>query len=189
MARTTTKLESIENTAMKLFGEKGIKEVSIKEISAHANCSEGALYRHYKSKDEMAWLLYKREVEKFGTLLRGIYESEQSLDRKLYNAIELFYDFFDREPVKFNFILLSQHNFPRELVVDQELNPFNLLYNFLKEGNKSGVFNIKDINLYVALIYGLIVQPPMFKATDRLEGKMKNKTKTVFENCIKLLTR
>ena len=189
MARTTTKLENIENTAMRLFGEMGIKEVTIKEISVHANCSEGALYRHYKSKDEMAWLLYKREVENFGSLLREIYDSKESMDKKLYNAIEFFYNFFDKEPIKFNFILLSQHNFPRELVVDQELNPFNLLYEFLNDGVNSGIFKVKDLNLSVALIYGLIVQPPMFKATNRLEGKMKNKTKMVYETCIRVLTQ
>ncbi|NIT14444.1 MAG: TetR family transcriptional regulator, partial [Candidatus Dadabacteria bacterium] len=46
--------------------------VTIKDIANNAGCSEGALYRHYTSKEEMAWILYKREVEKLGQALSEI---------------------------------------------------------------------------------------------------------------------
>ena len=72
MPRPITKLDSIQNTAIGLLATRGIKEVTIKEIAREAKCSDGALYRHYTSKDEMAWLLYKREVEKLGAWLSEV---------------------------------------------------------------------------------------------------------------------
>lgn len=187
MGRPIVKLENIKNTAMRLFALKGIEGVTIKDIAEHAECSEGALYRHYKSKDEMAWLLYKQEVEDFGSKIKQIYDSEEEYGKRLYSAIDLFYTFYDKEPIRFGFILLSQHNFPRELTINSDFNPYNIIYGFLKDGVKAKLFKIKDIKLSVALIFGLILQPPIMKATNRLDGTMKSKTKDVFESCISVL--
>ncbi len=53
-------IENAENTkkklffvAVKLFSEKGYKETSIKDIVTYLNMSKGAVYNHYKSKEEI----------------------------------------------------------------------------------------------------------------------------------------
>ena len=187
MGRPVIKLESIENSAIKLFAEKGIKEVSIREIAEDAECSEGALYKHYKSKDEMAWHLYKREVEAFGSKLKEIYDSGESYEKKLYRGINVFYKFYDDHPIKYNFIVLSQHSFPREYLVEESLNPYFLLAEFIGQGIKEKMIKVKDLQLTVALLYGLILQPTMLKATNRLDGKMQSKTEDVYKACLKIL--
>jgi len=188
MGRPISKLESIENSAIKLFAEKGINGTSIREIAIEAGCSDGALYKHYKSKDEMAWILYKREVEAFGKNLKHIYDSQESYEGKLYTGIGVFYKFYDDHPVKYNFIVLSQHSFPREYLVEDSLNPYFLLSNLLNQGIDANMIRVEDIQLTVALLYGLILQPTMLKATNRLDGKMQDKTEAVFKACIKILT-
>lgn len=178
-------LESIEIAAINLFAERGIKDVTIKDIASHAKCSEGALYRHYKSKEKMAWSLYKREVEYFGKLVREIVDNNTiSYEEKVYKAIELFYSFYDINPAKFSFILLSQYNFPRNLKVNQRFNPYQQMEELLKNTNKNKKV---DNKLLTGMIFGLILEPARMRTFNELKGKLKDRTDTVFKAVINLI--
>ena len=187
MARPVTKLNAIEDTAISLFAAKGIKEVTIRDIARQAGCSEGALYRHFVSKDEMAWLLYKREVEKLGLVLADILNQDGTFSERLRKSVELFYSFFDEEPEKFKFILLSEYNFPIESRVNPDLSPYNLVFKFVGQGIKKGEFRVKNPKLYGAMIQGIVMQPASLKASGRLPGRMKEKVDDVVDACLTVL--
>lgn len=173
-------LESIESTAVKLFAERGIKDVTIKDIAYHAKCSEGALYRHYKSKEEMAWSLYKREVENFGRLVKDILNDDSlSVEKKIYSAIELFFNFYDKSPTKFSFILLSQYNFPRERKINQMLNPYQQMEELLNDINRKK--KKVDNKLLTGMIFGLILEPARMRSVSELKGKLTDRTDLVYK--------
>jgi len=187
MSKPITKLESIEKTAIQLFASYGIKQVTIKEIASKSKCSEGALYRHYKSKEEMAWELYKREVEIFGKKLRSILNSGLAFPDKLGSAVELFYKLFDEDQTKFSFILLSKYNFSKSRKIDPGLNPFNLVTDLIKIAVKRNEINIDNPELYSAMILGLVLQPPTFVVSKRIKGKIANTADAVTRSCLKIL--
>jgi AcrR family transcriptional regulator len=187
MAKPITKLKSIEDTAIRLFASKGIKEVTIKDIAREAGCSEGALYRHFMGKDEMAWELYRREVEKFGLMVKDVLEGKEGFAVRLKSAVALFYAFFDQDPYTFEFILLSEHNFPKEKKVSPSLNPYNLVFEFITEGAKKGALNIQDPELSAAMVLGLVLQPATLRVLGRLRGEMREKTNRVVLACLRVL--
>src|SRR5262245_36974571 len=187
MARQITKLNDIEATAIELFASRGLAQVTVKEIAEHADCAEGALYRHYKSKEEMAWLLFRREVEKFGVRLRAILHSRESFAERVRASIELFYKFFDEDRTTFSFILLAQHDFPPELKINQTLNPDSLVAEFIKRGMKEGKVPIQDANLAAAMVLGLVLQPETMCAQGKLKGPLFKKEKIIEEACFKIL--
>ncbi len=187
MSKPITKLESIEKTAIQLFASYGIKQVTIKEIASKSKCSEGALYRHYKSKEEMAWELYKREVEIFGKKLRNILNCGLAFPDKLGSAVELFYKLFDEDQTKFSFILLSKYNFSKSRKIDPGLNPFNLVTNLIKIAVKRNEIDIDNPELYSAMILGLVLQPPTFVVSKRIKGKIGNTADAVTRSCLKVL--
>ncbi len=134
----------------------------------------------------MAWSLYKREVESFGAMIKKILENKDlSNEKKIYYSIELFYDYYDKHPTKFSFILLSQYNFPRELKVNNKLNPYHIMKECLK-GMKKGK-KIKDIDLLSGMIFGLILEPARMKATKELKGKLKERTEVVYKACMSVI--
>jgi hypothetical protein len=134
----------------------------------------------------MAWALYKREVESFGAVIKEILENKDlSNEKKIYQSIELFYDFYDKNPTKFGFILLSQYNFPRQLKVNKKLNPYYIMKECLKSMTKGK--KIKDINLLSGMIFGLILEPARMKATNELKGKLKDRTEIVYKACMSII--
>jgi AcrR family transcriptional regulator len=187
MARHITKLKGIEETAIELFASRGLAQVTVKEIAKNANCAEGALYRHYKSKEEMAWLLFRREVEKFGARLRTILHSQESFSERIRESIELFYKFFDEDRATFSFILLAQHDFPPEWKIDRALNPDTLVAEFIKKGIKEGKVRIQDANLGAAMVLGLVLQPATMCAQGKLKGPLFKKAKIIEKACLKIL--
>ena len=64
MARPLKKKDDIEKAAIKLFATKGLARTVIKDIAREAEVTEGALYRHYTGKDEMAWKLFNKSKTK-----------------------------------------------------------------------------------------------------------------------------
>lgn len=55
--------ELIISSAEKLFFEKGFDKVSMRDISEEAKLSKGAIYHHYKSKDEIIKEIINKYVE------------------------------------------------------------------------------------------------------------------------------
>lgn len=187
MSKPITKLKSIEKTAIQLFASYGIKQVTIKEIASKSKCSEGAMYRHYKSKEEMAWELYKREVEIFGKKLRNILNCGLAFPDKLGSAVELFYKLFDEDQTKFSFILLSKYNFSKSRKIDPGLNPFNLVTDLIKIAVKRNEIKIDNPELYSAMILGMVLQPPTFVVSKRIKGNIGNTVDAVTRSCLKVL--
>jgi hypothetical protein len=107
----------------------------------------------------MAWTLYCREVEKFGATLRDLLKGKEDFHARLKSAVALFYSFFDEDPYTFAFVLLSEHNFPKEKKVSPSLNPYNLVFEFIKEGAKKEALNIQDPELGAAMVLGLCFSP------------------------------
>ena len=56
-AKTKTVLPRVMRAAVRLFVAKGIDGTTIKDIAAAGGGSEGALYRHFQSKEELAYAL------------------------------------------------------------------------------------------------------------------------------------
>src|SRR5438874_12878895 len=48
----------VERAAIELFAANGVDGVSIGEVAARATVSQGALYRHYRSKEDLARNLF-----------------------------------------------------------------------------------------------------------------------------------
>jgi AcrR family transcriptional regulator len=99
----------IDQTAMRLFVEKGITETTVRDIAAEANIAEGTLYRHYPSKEELAWRLFVDNFTAIGRTLAEIQRSQDGIRNKLSAIIRYFCSVFDRDAVMFNYLFLARH--------------------------------------------------------------------------------
>ena len=75
--------ERIEKAAIRLFVEKGVAETSVRDIARAVDISEGALYRHFVSKDELVWQVFERQYVQFTGRLESLAHPEVTARGKL----------------------------------------------------------------------------------------------------------
>lgn len=187
MARPVSKLQDIERAAVRLFADRGVGRVTTKDIAREAGCSEGALYRHYESMDELAWHLFKIEVEKFCSQLSKILRGKETYAARIKSSVAMFYEFFDRDRITFKFILLSEHQFAENRRIDPKLSPGNLVFSFVRQGVQDGAFRISDPSLGASMVLGLVLMPATHSATGMLKGPMKRYIAGTTEACLEVL--
>jgi len=167
----TATRERIEQTAMRLFVSQGVTETSIRDIAQGAGIAEGALYRHYRGKDELINELFFRHYAAFARQLDDIQASHAHTRDKLAAMIEECCRVFDEDPVLFRFLLLVQHHALQR--VEGPGTPVEVVRAVLAQGMAKGEILKDDPDLATALVMGVIIQPATFKTYGRLTGAMR----------------
>ena len=88
----------IEETALKLFAERGYAEVSVRDIAQACKIGESALYRHMTSKEELAVRVFREAYLNFGRELLDSADQDAPLAKKLAAYLEVMLQGFDRDP-------------------------------------------------------------------------------------------
>src|SRR5690606_15965902 len=104
-----------ERAAVALFAAKGVDATTTKEIAAAVGISEGAIYRHFKSKDDLVWYLFSTNYFDLARRIDAMLDETPSFAERIDRAIGLFCTLFDRDAELFAFILISQHGQLRRL--------------------------------------------------------------------------
>jgi len=98
--------------AVRVAARNGVKAASVRSIAQEAGVTEGALYRHYPSKEELCFEAYKAIVTEMWRAKRAIARSQVPIGEKLRAWVKLSFEYYDRYPDPFTFVLLTPHNFP-----------------------------------------------------------------------------
>ena len=107
--------EQIEREAQRLFVEQGVAETSIRDISRAAGISQGAMYNHYGSKEELARTMFMRSFAEAASALEVRARGEESIEAKLRAMVHYIYGRFDADPVGIAYVFLARHKYLRDL--------------------------------------------------------------------------
>ena len=151
---TATKLQ-IDRTALKLFAEKGIKETTTREIATEAKIAEGTLYRHYKSKDELAWILFRDHYAELGRQLNRVQAVEETAKDKIQAMIRYFCHVYEADRDMFTYLFLARHGHIQQ--VDRHLpNPYLVFRRVVSQGMRSGEIPRQDPDVAASMAPGRI---------------------------------
>jgi AcrR family transcriptional regulator len=159
--------ERIERAALRLFVEKGVNGASIRDIAQAVGLSDGALYRHYASKEDLVWQLFAEAFEGFARELAGLASAEAGTRRKLAAMVRGFCALFDHDSLLFRFLLLVQHGL-LERVRPEMTNPVEVVRQVIAEGMEREEIPRGDANLAAAMVMGIILQTATFKVYGRI---------------------
>ena len=170
MSRPAVKREIIEESAIRLFATKGLARTTIKDIAAAAGVTEGALYRWYEGKEEMAWKLFNRELDQFTRLISdALFDDRMPFDLRLGLAVQTIYDYYHYNSDQFAFILLTQHGFPDEKLLTRETEPMDMAERFVGQAMGAGEIPPCDADVYAGLLMGAIMQPLVLHRYGKIE--------------------
>lgn len=159
--------DRIEQAAVQLFVEKGVAETTVKDIARKVGLSEGALYRHFESKDELVWKAFERHYVDFAATLKTLADGETTTRGKLAAMIRGFCRVHDENPTLFKFLLFVQHGQLAKLEPGTP-TPVDVMRDVLAEAIDSGGIPQQPPDLATALVFGVVLQPVTFAAYGRL---------------------
>ena len=159
--------DRIEQAAVRLFVEKGVAETTVKDIARAVGLSEGALYRHFESKDELVWKAFERHYVEFGATLQRLAASESNTRGKVAAMIRGFCRAHDENPTLFKFLLFVQHGQLSKLERGTP-TPVDVMRDVLDNAITSREIPWQKAELATALVFGVVLQPVTFAAYGRL---------------------
>ena len=186
MRRGTDTKQRIERAALRLFVEQGIAETSIREIAQTAGVSQGAMYNHYPSKEDLAWSLFSENFSELGTELRRRAQEQPTIESKLRSMIGHVFDRFDEDWVLISFSFLVRHQHLRR-VTHRMSNPYIVFRSVIAEAIGKGEVPKQDADLAASLVTGAIMQIIDVRIWGGLKGELGRVADEVAAACLRLL--
>jgi AcrR family transcriptional regulator len=187
MPRGVATRERIKRAALELFVTKGVLGTSVRDIAGLAGIAEGGLYRHYASKEDLAWKLFSENYAALAKDLHAVVMANGDFSSRLGAMINRFCRFFDDEPLMFRFLLLTQHQELPKLRSKAQ-SPVQMLHKLVTEAQRVGEIATEDADLTSAQILGLILQPATFMVYGLLAPGMQRIEAETLAACLKLVT-
>jgi AcrR family transcriptional regulator len=171
MPRATGVRAKVDRAAVELFAAKGVDGVSIADIAAAAGVSQGALYRHYRSKDELAARLFSAAFLRTGEELDGIRTGRSGFAARVGAMVEHFCRLYDTDPALFRFMLIAQHDLlPR--TGDNGRTPTAVVEDTVADAVAAREIARTDVAAAAAVILGVVLQTALFHLYGRLGGPL-----------------
>jgi AcrR family transcriptional regulator len=149
MGRPAIKRTAIERSSLELFVEKGIDGTSIRDIAQRAGVTEGALYRHHKSKDDLARFLFEQAFATLDEPIHDVLTDDVPSETRVRDLVRELYGLLSRDSFHFHYAFHTNHILLEELRVGDRSLP-----NVLRRAAKDLVRN--DLTLVLAC--GAILQ-------------------------------
>ena len=186
MRNGTETRELINAEAMRLFVEKGVHKTSIKNISDAVGVTQGAIYRHYESKEALVSTLFVEPWRDFAVRISEIDGSSIPFRAKIARMVALFCDSFDSNRTLFALLFLVQHDQMKNLP-EGDLNPIDAVKTCISRAAASGEIACDDPELATAMIVGIVLQTATFKLYDRIPGPMSQNCPTLVDACLRVI--
>jgi AcrR family transcriptional regulator len=163
--------DRIETAAIQLFVDKGVAETTVRDIARAVDLSEGALYRHFASKEELVWLAFERHYVAFARELERLARGQVSARDRIAAMIRGFCQAHDENPTRFRFMLFVQHGQLQKLAADAA-TPVEVMRTIVADAIAAGEIPAQDPDLATALVFGVVLEPVTFAAYGRLPRTM-----------------
>ena len=168
---TTDTEEQIFQAACRVFQRKGYAGARMQEIADEADINKSMLHYYYRSKDKLFKQVYQRQMERFFPVIFKVLESEEPLDRKIEELIDVYYSFLRQNPKIAQFLVHEMNQNPeryREFIERKEIHPPEAFFRQVEREIEAGHLKEVDPKQLLTSIVGLVLFP--FLAQTMIEG-------------------
>ena len=177
----------IDRAALELFTTRGFDAATTREIAAAAGVSEGAIYRHYKGKEELAVALFLSLHKRMATLIQDAATAAPDFPSKVRAIVETYCQVADEDWLLFSFHLLSLHRFLPYYEEDGQ-DPVSITTKLIKLAQALDELPPGDPELYAGMALGVVTQTAQNKAYGRLKGPLSDHAQALGTAVLAVLT-
>lgn len=176
----------IEKAALELFIRDGIDAATTRGIADTAGVSEGALYRHYKGKDELALALFMQTHNQLGEMMLGAFSEDGTIEDKVRGAVTAYCAFADEDWLSFSYHLVSLNRYlPHDTKRDDD--PVSVVEKLIEHLMESGEIPRGDSAILAAMSLGVVMQSGLNKVYSRLPGPFSQHVETFTRTIMAIL--
>jgi len=175
-------------SALKLVARHGPHAASVRAITSAAGVTEGALYRHFASKDALLLEIYRNLVGAMIEEKKAIAADDAPLRSRVERWIRVSYESFDRDRAAFSFVLLTEHKFPKSArgITTSQSRIFIDMYTSAVDRGEA-----HDVSAELAMSHftGVMLNIPRLINSGRLKGPAKPYVPAVADAVCRMLVR
>lgn len=176
----------IEKAALELFVREGVDAATTRNIADHAGVSEGALYRHYKGKDELALALFMETHNHLGEMMLTAFSEPGTIEEKVRRAVTAYCAFADEDWLSFSYHLVSLNRYlPHD--TKREDDPVSVVEKLIQHLIDSGEIPNGDPAILAAMSLGIVMQSGLNKIYSRLPGPFSQHVDTFTRTIMAIL--
>ena len=176
----------IERAALKLFISEGVDAATTREIADVAGVSEGALYRHYKGKDELALALFMETHNRLASMMQTAFSEPGTIEDKVRSAVDAYCELADEDWLLFSFHLVSLNKFiPHDTRRDDD--PVSVVEKLVAMLMQNGDIPKGDPAIIAAMTLGVVMQAGLNKIYNRLPGPFSQHADTFTRTIMAIL--
>jgi len=172
--------------ALKSFVRKGVAETTTREIAIGAGVAEGTIYRHFESKEELAWILFRDHHLALGEAIDAAQAGAQRIDDKAAAIIAAYCRWADEDWLLFSYHLLAMHGHLHR-ITDDMVTPVGVIRRVIGEAAASGEIDAVDVDLVTAMVMGVVLQPAVHKIYGHVDGPLSAHAETFTEAALRIL--
>jgi AcrR family transcriptional regulator len=172
---------------MRLFVERGVDAVSMRDIADAVGMKAPSLYAHFRSREELIGDLSFASYTEYGRQLAAAAASPGGFHRQLETMVQVICALHAEDELLFNFLLLTQHGFLRQMP-DTEHNPVEIICYWVAAAMDAGEIPAANATLVAGAIIGIIVQNATFKLYGRLDRGLAEVTEQLTSLCLKVVS-
>ena len=174
------------DSALRLFVEQGVNKTTTREIAAAAGVAEGTLYRHFKSKDALAWELFYENYAAMADLLAEERSRHETFEGTATAIIDRLCAAFDENSDTFRYLLLAQHNHLERITADMK-SPILVLEDFMSAAAERGDIWVREPALATAFFLGPLLQTAAALVYGQLSGPISRWAPDITRATLRLL--
>ncbi len=158
-------------TALDLFTTKGYFNTSVHDIRRAANISIGAVYHHFKSKEDIAQAIYSNLLELMTETITVIIDENDSTQDRCKAIMALLFEKTETHPEEMEFMLHAKHQeFMPSAIPICSSRPLSMMREAVQRGIQANEIRIQDVTLATTCLFG-----GMFRMINlRLDGVIKD---------------
>lgn len=145
---------------LRLFAENGLSATSIRDIADATGLSNPALYKHFKTKHELALVLFVRSYREILKRLTFATSQESGFPEKFRGFVATYLRTYDEHPHATMFTTDNLAALWPEVSKDmKDRTVITLLRDLLESGRSDGLVTAdEDLNLQLSLVIGMLGQ-------------------------------
>ncbi|HQG18552.1 MAG TPA: TetR/AcrR family transcriptional regulator [Tenuifilaceae bacterium] len=148
--------EKILKTATKLFLQKGVDQVGVREIAAKAGINLSLMNYYFQTKENLFETIFDSLVMDKAIKLRSILESDLPIEKKIRDYTNTYIDMLIGNPLLVSFVVSSLHRSPEQL---KSMNAVVALYNsevfckhLISEAEAGRIRRVDPEQLYISML-------------------------------------